>query len=106
MRNDKMLIFIFLTGISCLGYGIMLKQKNIREESKLSRYQTQIDEQTIDFTEQFKLGQEQLEQLYGKHLFQISKDIELINQRLAQIQDGMLPFELQEKCYEYSSLKV
>lgn len=92
-----MLIFIFLTGVSCLGYGIFLKQQKSREEKELSHYQTQINEQTDDFRTQFKIGQDQLEQLYGKQLFQISKDIESINQRLAQIQDGMLPFELQEK---------
>lgn len=92
-----MVFFISMIGVACLGYGGYLKYRTVSQNKKLSQYHEEIEQQTFDFSEQFRLGQEQLESLYGKQLLEISKEIALIHQRLGQIQDGLLPFELQGK---------
>lgn len=98
-----MMMFIII-GIGMIGYGLFLKQKESQQSKKLEGYRQQIQDQNESFLAQFRLGQEQLEGLYGKHLNQISKDVATIKQQLSQIQGGVLPFELQTKEQQINTL--
>lgn len=97
MRSEGEMLFLMLIGVLLLGYGVFLKYQMLNASNELKRHQQRIKEQNESFLEQFRLGQDQLEELYSKQLRQISEDVAYIQQQLRQIQGGVLPFELQER---------
>lgn len=80
-----------------IGYGTYLNYNKEKRVNKLSSYAKQMETQEQEFVHQFKLEQEQLENLYGKQLNEMKTILRTIESRLDQLDKPLVPFESQSR---------
>ena len=80
-----------------IGYGTYLSYNREKKVKKLSGYAKQMETQEQEFAHQFRLGQEQLENLYGKQLSEMKTILHTIENRLDQLNKPFVPFESQSR---------
>lgn len=90
-------VFLILVGVTMIGYGAYLNYNKEKRVNKLSSYAKQMETQEQEFVHQFKLEQEQLENLYGKQLNEMKTILRAIESRLDQLDKPLVPFESQSR---------